>query len=161
MGGQYPSGREYNFWGDNPYATAHVVNNWPGRMTFSGNELGENVLSGGRFSAEAAPTDPVAAAYKWYVGYNTSRYSWDPLTVLYACQGLGETFTYANHCGYNHVFANGSNAWMYEKTRSIQHWLQLKVSNASAGLLLDQLYIQGARSFGSSRLAVDSLHSEL
>ncbi|KAG2414719.1 hypothetical protein HFD88_003911 [Aspergillus terreus] len=90
MGGGYPSGHEFNFWGYDPAATRHVVNTWPGVMVFSGAELGENVYSGARFMVEAPSDDPTAAAYT--CGYNNSRYSWDPLTVLYAVEGKDRSY---------------------------------------------------------------------
>lgn len=146
MGGEYPSGREFNFWGDNPLTTAHVVNNWKGRITYSGAELGGNVFSGAPLTVEGSYNDPVGAAYRWYVGYNASRKSWDPLTILYACQGLGDLFEYANGCGYNHVFQNGSNAWVYDTSKTSQHWLRLKVGNLTAAQELDRLFLNGVKS---------------
>jgi hypothetical protein len=146
MGGEYPSGREFNFWGDNSTTTAHVVNNWQGRITFSGAELGGKVTSGARLTVEGPENDPVRAAYRWYVGYNASRQSWDPLTVLYSCQGLGGMFEYANQFGYNHVFSNGSNTWVYDQTKTSQHWLRLKVKSVTAEQELDRLFLEGAKS---------------
>jgi len=151
MGGSYPSGWEYNFGGYSPLTTAHLVNNWAGRITFSGSELGGNVMSGARFIVEGPKHDPVKAAYQWYVGYDTDRYSWDPLTVLYASQGLGDLFEYANEDGYNYVFPNGSNVWVFDEGRSDQHWLKLKVDNLTAGRELDRLYLEGARSVRSTQ----------
>ena len=66
MGGSYPCGREYNFFGYNSTAAAHVVNKWPGAVTFSGDELGRNVWSGARLMVEGPVGDPVRAAYEWY-----------------------------------------------------------------------------------------------
>ena len=144
MGGEYPSGREFNFWADNPARAAHVVNNWEGRITYSGAELGGRVYSGAALTVEGPENDPVRAAYRWYVGYNASRQSWDPLTVLYACQGLGGLFEYANDFGYNHVFPNGSNTWVEDPEKTSQHWLRLKVDNVTAGYELDQMFLKGA-----------------
>jgi hypothetical protein len=66
MGGEYPSGHEYNFAGYNATATAEVVNSWPGRVTFSGFEMGKDVYSGARLMVEGPVEDPVNAAYRWY-----------------------------------------------------------------------------------------------
>ncbi|KAH8809171.1 inosine/uridine-preferring nucleoside hydrolase [Xylogone sp. PMI_703] len=153
MGGGFPSGHEYNFWGNNPLNTAHVVNSWPGRITFLGSEAGENVMSGAKLTVEGPENDPVKAAYKWYTGYNVSRQSWDPLTVLYACNGLGELFEYGNEFGYNHVFPNGSNIWMEDESKTDQRWLRLKVSNVTAASEVDRLFLEGARSVEPSLLA--------
>jgi hypothetical protein len=66
MGGSYPSGHEYNFFGYNATAAAHVVNNWPGSVTFVGDQVGKHVLSGGRLALGGPERDPVRAAYTWY-----------------------------------------------------------------------------------------------
>lgn len=143
MGGGYPAGYEYNFWGDNSSATAHVVNNWKGKIVFSGSELGGNVSSGGPLMHRGPSTDPVRQAYIYYT-YGTPRFSWDPLTVLYAITGLGELFEYGNTFGYNHVHPNGSNEWVFDESASDQHWLKLKVDNVTAAAALDGLLLRGA-----------------
>ncbi|KAI1269093.1 inosine/uridine-preferring nucleoside hydrolase [Xylariaceae sp. FL1019] len=127
MGGQYPSGREFNFWGDDPTLTAHVVNTWPGQMTFSGFEMGEQVLTGRELMSHGPLDDPVRRAYVWYT-YGQPRASWDPLTVLYAMNGLGDVFEYGNEFGYNYVHPNGSNEWIDDDTVTNQHFLKLKKS---------------------------------
>jgi hypothetical protein len=146
MGGGYPSGHEYNFWADNPLATAHVVNSWPGtvQVTFLGTEIGEKVRSDARLSTEAPADDPVGRAYTWFIGFNTSRESWDPLTMLYAWQGLGEWFEYAGIGGYNHVWPNGSNSWRENGRKRKHRYLKLKAGNESLGRELDELYLEGA-----------------
>jgi inosine-uridine nucleoside N-ribohydrolase len=147
MGGGYPSGHEFNFWGDNPSYTAHVVNSWPRSvaLTFLGTEIGEMVSSGAALTLYGPTNDPVKAGYEWYVGYNTTRFSWDPLTTAYACQGLGTWFEYGNVDGYNHVWPNGSNVWREDEGRTNQHYLRLKVGNETVARELDELYLRGAR----------------
>lgn len=155
MGGDYPSGHEFNFWGDNPLRTSHVVNSWPGRMTFSGYSMGLEVTSGSRFMREGPSADPVRSAYLWYT-YNVSRPSWDPLTMLYAMHGLDDIFEYANEFGYNHVYANGSNTWMFDDNRTDQHWLKLNMTREAAEELLDRLYLEGA-SYGLGDSKIEHL----
>lgn len=147
MGGGYPAGHEFNFFGDDPSLTAHVVNTWPPAVpiTFLGTEIGEQVSTGARLTVEGPANDPVKAAYEWYVGYNTTRFSWDPLTVAYAVQGLGSWFEYGNTDGYNHVFPNGSNVWVEDAGRTNQHYLRLKTDNATVAKELDELLLEGAR----------------
>ncbi|KAK1985467.1 inosine/uridine-preferring nucleoside hydrolase [Colletotrichum cereale] len=145
MGGGYPSGREFNFFGNNPLRTAHVINNWKGRMVFCGTEVGSVVLSGSKLLAEGPASDPVRQAYIYYNFYKP-RESWDPLTVLYAMQGLGEVFEYGNEKGHNFVYANGSNEWVYDGNVTNQFWLNLKVDNVTAAAALDKLYLEGALS---------------
>jgi hypothetical protein len=74
MGGEYPLGHEYNFAGYNATATAEVVSTWPGRVTFSGFEMGREVYSGARLMVEGPPNDPVNAAYRWYKSVARSLY---------------------------------------------------------------------------------------
>lgn len=149
MGGGYPSGHEFNFWGYDPSATARVVNNWKGPLVFSGSELGGNVSSGGRLMAQGPAGDPVRAAYLYYT-YNTSRFSWDPLTMLYAIDGLGELFEFGNDVGYNFVHPNGSNAWVEDEGVKNQHWLKLKVDNATAARSLDDMMVEASWSVAAN-----------
>ncbi|KAK8087309.1 hypothetical protein PG994_002283 [Apiospora phragmitis] len=85
-------------------------------------------------------------AYRWYT-YGAPRPSWDPLTVLFTMDGgVGELFEYGNEFGYNHVFPNGSNAWVYDEAVTDQRFLKLRVSNETAAAELDRLYLAGANS---------------
>lgn len=147
MGGAYPSGREWNFFGSNPALTAHVINTWEGRMVFVGDEVGRDVFSGGPLMSQGPSTDPVRQAYIYY-SYFSPRPSWDALAVLYALHGLGEVFEFGNNYGYNHVEPDGTNRWVWDKTRRSQKYLRLKVSNATAAAEIDRLLVEGARSVG-------------
>ncbi|PHH61191.1 hypothetical protein CDD82_3567 [Ophiocordyceps australis] len=144
MGGQYPSGHEYNFVKYNATAAAHVVNTWPGCITFCGVEIGDVVLSGGNFTVRAPEKDPVKAAYQWFIGKGNPNGSWDPLTVLYAIQGLGNVFEYGED-GYNYVYPNGTNEWQNTTREDAHHrFLKLQMSPSEAGAILDELFLQGA-----------------
>ncbi|KAI1392802.1 nucleoside hydrolase [Hypoxylon trugodes] len=153
MGGQYPSGWEFNFGGSDPAATYHVVNNWPRNIpiTYSGAELGGNIFSGEGLGNYAPPESPILAAYQWYVGRcSTIRESWDPVTTLYGILGLegspelgvGGLLSYANEIGYNKALANGSNTWVNDSAVSNQHWLKLAdgVANTSVASVLTRFF---------------------
>ncbi|KAI0895818.1 nucleoside hydrolase [Annulohypoxylon nitens] len=153
MGGQYPSGWEFNFGGGDPASTYHVVNNWPRDVpvTYSGGELGGNIYSGQNLAKNALPDSPVLAAYQWYVGRcSTIRESWDPVTTLYGIVGLegfrdlgiGKLFKYGNKIGYNSALTNGSNAWVNDTTVSNQHWLDLAdgVTNSTVSEVLNKFF---------------------
>ncbi|KAL6696855.1 inosine-uridine preferring nucleoside hydrolase domain-containing protein [Trichoderma pleuroticola] len=154
MGGQYPSGWEYNFGGEDPESTTYVVQHWPKNVnvTYSGGELGGSIFSGQNLVQRCPPDSPVLSAYQWYVGRgSTIRESWDPITTLYGILGL-EWFSkigvrpmlaYANDFGYNTITAtNGSNAWVNDTKVTNQHWLRLAkgVTNHSMAGLLDEFY---------------------
>ncbi|OLN83767.1 Inosine-uridine preferring nucleoside hydrolase [Colletotrichum chlorophyti] len=162
MGGDYPDGYEFNFWGDDPYQTAQVVRDWPGAITYVGFKLGGEVYSGGPLMVDGPETDPVRAAYILY-SYYEPRWSFDPIAMLYAISGLGEHFKYGNDNGYNTVTlsgehgCNGCNAWVYDENVTNQHWLESKVSYQKLGQELDRLYLQGARSSKRSSDPVGTL----
>jgi len=147
MGGAYPSGREWNFFGSDPSLTAHAINSWEGRVVFVGDEVGRDVLSGREFMSHGPETDPVRQAYIYY-SYFSPRPSWDALAVLYALHGLGELFEFGNEggYGYNHVESDGTNQWVWDETRRDQKYLRLKVSNVTAAAEIDRLLLKGARS---------------
>lgn len=65
MGGEYPAGQEFNL-AYNVTAAEHVINSWPGRIIFSGFELGKDVYSGGPLMVYGPANDPVNSAYRWY-----------------------------------------------------------------------------------------------
>lgn len=76
--------------------------------------------------------------------------------MLYAMHGLGDVFKFANEFGYNHVHANGSNTWVFDDSRTDQHWLKLAISREDAEELLDRLYLEGA-AYGLTESNVEHL----
>jgi len=111
MGGQYPSGTEYNFkGGESPVAFicaagANVCANWPTPIRFVGFELG-TFATGGTFGRPT--TDIVSAAYTQH-GSTSGRTAWDEQCILAAVQ-QGTDFVEVR--GTNAVNATtGANAW--------------------------------------------------
>jgi hypothetical protein len=145
MGGGYPSGRSWNFWGSDAGLTAHVVHTWGGRIVFAGDDIGRDVLTGGPLMTQGPKTDPVRMAYIYY-GFFNARPSWDPLAVLYAMDGLGDLFKFGNEYGYNHIEVDGTNQWVWDENVRNQFFLRLKVDNATAAAKVDRLFLRGARS---------------
>ncbi|KAK6207879.1 inosine/uridine-preferring nucleoside hydrolase [Colletotrichum tabaci] len=163
MGGDYPQGHEFNFWGDNPYTTAHVVHSWNTPVVYAGYSLGASVLSGGPLMADGPKTDPVRAAYILYTYYQP-RWSFDPIAMLYAVGGLGEYFRYGNEYGYNTITlhddsggCSGCNVWVFDPNVTNQHWLDTTVSYERLEKELDRLYVLGAESSERSSDPVGSL----
>ncbi|PLN85688.1 inosine-uridine preferring nucleoside hydrolase-domain-containing protein [Aspergillus taichungensis] len=142
MGGSYPSGREFNFFGYNSTAAAHVVNTWPGKATFVGNQVGLHVISGARLTIEGPANDPVRAAY--LCGEKRSRSSWDPLTLLYGIEGLGGLFRLGSETGHNYVYPDGRNVWKWWNDGRSHSYVDLAVSNETAGAILDERFLPGA-----------------
>ena len=113
MGGQYPQGREWNFYQDIS-ATSQVVAHWPTPILFCGFESGVKVMTGSGLR-ETPAANPLRRSYEIYNGL-TDRPSWDQLTVLYAVEGEGKAsppqvpmFTLVG--GTNSILPDGSNFW--------------------------------------------------
>lgn len=132
MGGQYPSGSEFNFELDGPSA-ATVTRDLNVPMIFTGYELGTKVLSGG--SLVNTPADnPVREAYRLYgKGVEPySRASWDLSAVLYAVEGLSDYFN-LSELGKNQVAYDGSNLWLGGDLKG-DYYLELKDADAESRL---------------------------
>lgn len=158
MGGAYPSGWEFNF-ASNISATRTVLTEWPAAVaiTFSGSELGSRIFSGQRLPELAGKESPVLAAYQWYGDRcNTTRKSYDPVTVLYGALGLGEMFEFANSGGYNEIAEDGRNVWVEDGVERGRRWLKLKngVDEAYLGEMLEHLYAGEALEAGCN-FAID------
>lgn len=147
MGGGYPSGFEWNFRGFNASLTRHVIHSWPedGPVVFLGYEVGVDVVTGMLLMNDGPKSDPVRMAYIYYT-YFAERSSWDPLTILYAINGLDDMFEFGNEYGYNLIEPNGTNRWVWDESRTNQRFLRLKVDNETAAANLDKLYYEGSLS---------------
>ncbi|HET6567323.1 MAG TPA: nucleoside hydrolase [Rhodothermales bacterium] len=123
MGGKYPEGGESNFMVD-AAATKLVVETWPTPITFSGFEIGVDLLTGPRLRTETPPNNPVTTAYHLWDLYFARRFqpdfdpdtgiwphsSYDQTAMLYAVRGLRDYWT-AQTTGRNVIHEDGSNAW--------------------------------------------------
>ncbi|MCC5843071.1 MAG: nucleoside hydrolase [Verrucomicrobia bacterium] len=112
MGGDYPAGKEHNFWarGSAPY-TARVLETWPGPILFTGYSLGESVMTGPAMAG--LPEDhPVRRAYAGHSSQplERGRPSWDQTAVLAAVRGPAPYWTLSPP-GRNVPEADGSNHW--------------------------------------------------
>ncbi|MFH1500107.1 MAG: nucleoside hydrolase [Verrucomicrobiota bacterium] len=92
MGGHFTNPRftEFNIRLDLK-AARHVAGHWPGRITYTGFEIGEKILTGAALTDPE--TNPVARAYKRHrgttggAGVIGDRKSWDQTAVLIAAVG--------------------------------------------------------------------------
>ncbi|MCC6352919.1 MAG: sulfatase-like hydrolase/transferase [Verrucomicrobiae bacterium] len=107
MGGQFPGGREANFY-NHPDAAQHAIAAWPGPIVLSGFEIGVDILTGGKLTALPA-TDPVRRAYDLYNGLKPHK-SWDQTAVLFAARGPGDLWSLER--GLCTVLPDGSNQWV-------------------------------------------------
>jgi purine nucleosidase len=117
MGGQYPSGREANFYRPDPASTVYCVTNWKKDVVFCGWEIGNPVITGGSWLKEnLSPGHPVYRAYELYNNFS-GRQSWDQLAILQLIDSANEYFSFIN--GRCIVALDGSNTW--KKTKKGKH----------------------------------------
>ena len=105
------------------------------------------------------------AAYQWYGDRcNTTRASYDPVTVLYGALGLGDLFEFGNVGGFNEVAEDGRNGWVEDGVETGRRWLRLKdgVDETYVGEMLEHLYVgdgleEGCNFVAGGGLKVQSL----
>lgn len=126
MGGQYPSGKEANFYRPDPLSTYFSLQNWHKPVIFCGWEIGNKVLTGGGRVKEAlAENHPVYQSYLLYNNF-ASRPSWDQLAV-YLLSKDSATYIERVSNGYCEVNEAGENRWVEGKKKGLKHsYIRLK-----------------------------------
>lgn len=112
MGGDYPEGKEHNFFarGSNT-VTAVTIEHWPTPILFSGFTIGLALETGPGLRA-LPETHPVRRAYALHPAHplENGRPSWDQMAVLAAVRGP-DCFWALGPAGTNRVATDGSNRW--------------------------------------------------
>ncbi|MCC5939569.1 MAG: nucleoside hydrolase [Lunatimonas sp.] len=139
MGGMYPSGKEANFYRPDPASTVYSVENWPGKVVFSGWELGNDIITGGRFlESYLDRSSPVWRAYQLYNGF-AGRQSWDQTSILYAVSADKAYWDLVTG-GRCVVAADGSNHWDTQGTSS-HAYLVPKTAPGEVAKIIDALMV--------------------
>ena len=140
MGGEYPAGREWNFYQD-ARSSRYVVDQWPTRIVFAGFELGKNIITGKRLN-ELASDNPVRLSYLLHNDFQ-GRPSWDQLAVLYASEEAEtrEKNFVLSGPGFNIVKKDGSNQWD-DNSRGNHFYLGLKTDAQEIARIIDTLMMQ-------------------
>ncbi|QHV97851.1 nucleoside hydrolase [Spirosoma endbachense] len=110
MGGQFPSGKEANFYRPDPASTVNCLAKWTLPVTFAGWEVGNQLVTGGvDFKERCQPNSPIYRGYELYNNFK-GRASWDQVAILEAVEGVSSYFSLIKdgHCV---VSADGSNEW--------------------------------------------------
>lgn len=148
MGGEYPTGREWNFYQD-ASSSRLVVGNWPTPVLFVGYEAGRETLTGRGLSASAP--SPLRRAYELYNNL-TDRPSWDQLAVLVAVRRQqGERHKmWRFEPGKNIVTDDGANRWSGVEV-ALHEYLAPIAAPADLGRLVESLMLEaGGRGSGGS-----------
>ncbi|GEO20350.1 nucleoside hydrolase [Cyclobacterium qasimii] len=138
MGGQFPKGKEANFYRPDPVSTQVSVKNWPGEVIFSGWEIGNDIITGADFLKNALSVDhPVSLAYKLFNDYS-GRQSWDQTSILVA---LSEK-EYWKMSPKGNVLVNkdGSNTWQ-EDPEGLHRYLIESLPPSEIAKIIDALMI--------------------
>ncbi len=109
MGGQFPQGKEANFYRPDPQSTVYCLANWEKEVIFCGWEVGNKIITGGNKLKSEVPNDHIL--YRSYELYNNfaGRQSWDQIAVLLLTDHADRFFSFVNgHCM---VAPDGSNTW--------------------------------------------------
>ncbi|HET6558766.1 MAG TPA: nucleoside hydrolase [Prolixibacteraceae bacterium] len=109
MGGQFPEGKEANFYRPDPQSTVYCVTNWNKEVVFCGWEIGNKVITGGKgMKDNLNSSHPLYRGYQLYNDF-AGRPSWDQIAVLLLTAESEKFFNYQT--GTCIVNPDGSNSW--------------------------------------------------
>ena len=138
MGGQFPEGKEANFYRPDPESTQITVKEWPGRVIFSGWEIGNEIITGGEFLKKSlSPKSPVYLGYQLYNDF-AGRQSWDQSILLYLISP--DSYWELGPKGKALVHKDGSNAWQADENGQ-QQYLIPKTPPSEVAKIIDALMV--------------------
>jgi inosine-uridine nucleoside N-ribohydrolase len=112
MAGEYPKGREFNIYNDS-VSSEYVFNDWPGKIIFTGGEIGSKIFTGLKLVNSDISNSPVKDVFRISMPLTeedkNGRMSWDETAVLIAVYGT-EGFFDTVH-GNIIINKDGSNSW--------------------------------------------------
>jgi len=124
MGGQFPEGKEANFYRPDPGSTVYCLQEWKKPVIFAGWEVGDKIKTGGDYlKSKLTPTSPVYRAYQLYNNFQ-GRASWDQVVVFLLKEEANKYFDTVK-TGYCQVYEDGSNKWLLDKD-SRHEYVQFK-----------------------------------
>lgn len=142
MGGQFPSGKEWNFYQD-AAATRQALQHWPTPVIFVGFEIGRHIHTG-RILRKAPAEHPLRVAYQRFNG-TTNRESWDQVAILVAVyQETGEhSATYWQFSSPGEVILeqDGANRWRMDLTKR-QRYVMWNNKTGELASVIDALMLR-------------------
>jgi inosine-uridine nucleoside N-ribohydrolase len=122
MAAGFPSGHEFNLLIDS-VASAHVFNNWPTTIIFSGFEIGKNIKTGLGLVHDSVLSGPVKDVFAFCIPKakedSAGRMSWDETAVLVAIRGVEPYFGLKR----GHIIINGGNNDWKDSSNGSQYYL--------------------------------------
>lgn len=143
MGGEFPSGREFNLYQD-VEAASYVMSQWPTKIWFSGFEIGNNVLTG-KALRQTDVDNPLTKAYQLYNNIQ-NRQSWDQVAVLLAASNGRERNTYwkMSPPGNVQIDSQGMNTWEARKDGQHRYMIRTKKTEQLAHII-DELMVSSLK----------------
>lgn len=112
MAGAFPQGREFNVFKDS-VSSEYVFNTWPGKIIFTGFEIGSKIFTGLRLINSDVENSPVKDVFRIAMPFSNEdskgRMSWDETAVLIGVYGTQKFFDTKR--GRIIVNPDGSNKW--------------------------------------------------
>lgn len=138
MGGQFPEGKEANFYRPDPESTQITVDRWPGKVVYSGWEIGNEIITGGDYLKKSlSPESPVYQGYKLYNDF-AGRQSWDQSMLLYVISP--DSYWELSPKGNAVVHEDGSNKWEVNGGATQQYLIE-KVPPTEVAKVIDALMV--------------------
>lgn len=139
MGGEFPKGREWNFYQD-AKASANVASRWPTPIIFCGFEIGGKIMTGQALQ-NAAEDHPLREAYRRYNNL-ANRQSWDQATALLAIDSgdMASKYFDISEQGQVRVDQDGNNTW--EASKDGPHRFMISTANTkNLARIIDDLML--------------------
>jgi inosine-uridine nucleoside N-ribohydrolase len=112
MAGTFPAGKEFNVFMDSVSAE-YLFNEWPGKIVFTGFEVGSKIFTGKKLVAAPIENSPVKDVFRISLPLTeedrNGRMSWDQTAVLIAVYGTEPFFDKVR--GNIVINQDGSNTW--------------------------------------------------
>lgn len=160
------SGSSFNLAYHNGTFAAHVLNNWPSKLTFVPGYVGRTIIMGAKLAVELDPaTNPISFVWNATIGPNKTNPAWDRMfhssffphslfilrrltslflasAVYYAIRGLDDVYHYNKTGGSVVVYPNGTSRWNDSAIPpATQNWVDLSISNVTFANRLESILL--------------------
>ncbi len=140
MAGSFPEGKEFNVFMDST-ASKYLFENWPGKIIFTGFEIGWEIRTGLRLIKSSVTDSPVKDVFRISIPLSEEdkfgRMSWDETAVMisiYGTQGFFDTKR-----GRIIVYPDGSNSWEDDTAGKHQYVIQKMPVTEMATFIEDRM----------------------
>ena len=138
MAGGFPNGHEFNMYTDST-SSEYVYNEWPGRIIFTGEEIGSKIFTGVKLINSEIRDSPVKDVFRISIPLSeedkNGRKSWDETAVLIAIYGTDGFFDAKR--GNIVVNRDGTNSWE-DSNSGNQMYVIMKMAPEEIGKFIEE-----------------------